>query len=283
PQHDKEPVFAVSVTPAVSGRLMSYLEVNGDIESSSNIDVYAEKAGEVVSVNVALGQYVSEGQTIARVDPSRPGQRYVPNPVTAPISGMITSLPVRVGATVSMTSAIARISRTQDLIITTNVAERFTGLMHTGLSAEVRLEAFPEVIFTARVSEVSPVVDPVTRSMTVKLVFTGNRDGVKTGMFAEVRIITTVKNNIIKIPLQALVKRGEQQFVFVAKDAQSVEKREVVSGIEVDNKLEITKGLVAGELIVVEGQRSLGDGSKIRVIREIPGLPAEDTIGGGEK
>ena len=97
----EEPVFAVNVTPVTRGSISDYILVNGDVETLTNIDVFADKSGEILSINVSLGQYVAAGQTIARVDPSRPGQRFIPNPVTAPIAGTIVALPVQLGATVN--------------------------------------------------------------------------------------------------------------------------------------------------------------------------------------
>ncbi|MBN1523244.1 MAG: efflux RND transporter periplasmic adaptor subunit [Spirochaetales bacterium] len=301
----QEQVFAVNVMPATSGELIDYLEVNGDIEATSNIDVFADKAGEIIGINVSLGQYVLAGQTIAFVDASRPGQSYIPNPVRAPISGTITSLPIRIGATISMASPIAKISRTNDLIITTNVAERFVARMKTGLTAQVWLEAYPDEAFTAKVTEVSPVIDPVTRSLAVKLAFTGKTDKIKTGMFAEVRIITETKQNVIKIPFVAVVRVDDKSFVFVAKEGQPeekpaepeklsdakadthimgiAEKREVKTGLVVDNKVEIKAGLQAGEKVIIQGQKSLDDQSKIRIIEESPGIPEKDEIGGGAR
>jgi multidrug efflux pump subunit AcrA (membrane-fusion protein) len=298
PGRPREQVFAVNVMPAVSGSLIDYLEVNGDIEASSTIDVFAEKMGEVIGIDVSLGQHVAAGQTIARIDPSRPGQRYVPNPVTAPIAGTITSLPIRIGGTVSMTSPIAKISRTNDLVITTDVAERFVAKMKTGLTASIWLEAYPDEQFAARVTEVSPVVDPVSRTLAVKLAFTGDTQRVKAGMFAEVRIITEVKKKVIKIPFNAIVRMEDKSYVFVVKELPkqpeqdaagdktappeaSVEKREIESGLVVDDKVEVKSGLKAGEEVVVAGQKSLDDGVKVKVIEKLPGFPVEDKIGGG--
>ncbi len=308
----REPVFAVNVMPAAAGNLIDYLEVNGDIEASSTIDVYPDKAGEIIRIDVTLGQRVAAGQVIARIDPSRPGQRYEPNPVTAPIAGTITSLPIRLGGSVSLASLIAKISRTNDLIIVTNVAERFVAKMKTGLDAAVSLDAFPGELFPATVTEVSPVVDPVSRSLGIKLAFTGPTDRIKAGMFAEIRIITGVKKNVIRIPFNAIVRMEGKSYVFVAREAPAdqkpadaspvekkpadaaapaadrrpvgvAEKREVVTGLIVDDKVEIKSGVTAEEKVVVAGQKSLDDKAKIRIIEELPGYPVQDTISGGGK
>ncbi len=297
----RETMFAVNVMPATQGSLIDYLEVNGDIEASSTIDVFPEKMGEVVGIDVTLGQRVAVGQVIARIDPSRPGQRYVANPVTAPIAGTITALPIRLGSTVSMSSPIAKISRTNDLIVSTNVAERFTAKMKTGLDANIWLDAFPDEHFPAKVTEVSPVVDPVTRSLGVKLAFTGETDRIKAGMFAEIKIITSVKRGVIRIPFNAIVRMEGKSYVFVAREKPEeakpeegapetngrtlgvAEKRSVVTGLIVDDKVEILSGVAAGEKVIVAGQKSLGDQVKVRIIEELAGYPEQDLLTGGER
>jgi membrane fusion protein (multidrug efflux system) len=278
PDEEIETVFAVNIIPAAQGELNEYIQVNGDVESLASIDVFADNNGEIISINVGLGQYVYAGQVIAKVDPSRPGQNFLPNPVRAPISGTIIALPVRVGSTISVQTPVAKISRTNELELVTNIAERFIADIKVGLDALVRFQAYPEQVFKAKIKEVSPVLDSVTRSLEVKLRFTENARQVKAGMFAEIKIITQTKKDIIKIPAHCLVHRFEDTFVFVVKEDSWVEKREVVQGIEIDNKLEILSGLEAGEMIVAQGQKVLEDQAKVRIIETLPPLASEDTI-----
>jgi multidrug efflux pump subunit AcrA (membrane-fusion protein) len=97
-------------------------------------------------------------------------------------------------------------------------------------------------------------------------------------MFAEVRIITEQKENIVKVPADVLIRRFGETFVYVARDDGTAERRIVNPGIEIDNKLEITTGLAAGELVVYQGQNLLEADSPIRIIDTIEPLSAEDTI-----
>jgi multidrug efflux pump subunit AcrA (membrane-fusion protein) len=278
PVEDTETVFAVNTTKTVKGQLLNYLEINGDVVTESKVDVYAEVMGKLVSLTVGIGDRVNEGTVIGEVDPSKPGMKYAKSPVKSPIKGTVTSLPVYVGSTVSPGAPVATISKMDDLQIETYIAERFISKMKVGLDALVRFEAFPDRHFTARVSELAPVVDPITRTMEVKLDFTGRYDRVKAGMFAEIKIITEKKNNVIKIPADCLVKRYGGDFVFVVKETGQAERRAVKPGIEIDNKLEIIEGLKPGEEIVVRGQTLLEDNAKIKIIEQVPPLDVEDSI-----
>jgi membrane fusion protein (multidrug efflux system) len=278
PQEEVETVFAVNVIPAVKGELYDYIQVNGDVESLASVNVFANNNGEIISINVGLGQYVSAGQVIAKVDPSRPGQNFLPNPVRAPISGTITGLPVRVGSTITVQTPIAQIARTSELEIVTYIAERFIGRIKNGLDALVSFDAFGENSFKARIAEVSPVLDPGTRSLEVKLRFTEKANQVKAGMFAAIRIITQKNDGIIKIPATCIVNRFDQTFVFVVKNGNQVERREVVPGIQIDDKAEIVSGLNEGELVVIQGQNVLEDKAKVRIIQTLEPLSVQDMI-----
>lgn len=272
-----ETVFAVNVTPAVQGEIKNYLEVNGDVEAAATIDVFADQIGELKNLRVRVGQWVRQDQVLAEVDPSRPGQNFVASPVKAPISGTITSLPAREGATITQAQPVAQIARTSELEIIVQIAERFISKVEEGFPAIVRFDAYPDERFDAVVTETSPVVDPMTRTLEVKLRLTSRDSRIKAGMFAEVRIITEQKDDIVKLPADCLIRRFGQYFVFVVNGDQ-VERREVNPGIEIDNKVEITEGLEPGELVVYQGQSLLEDGATVRVINTIEPLSEEDVI-----
>lgn len=269
-------VFAVNVTPAVRGAINDYIEVNGDVQTTASIDVYSDAAGDIARLYVRIGQYVRADQVIAEVDPSRPGQNFVLSPVKAPIAGTITRLPVRVGSKVTQSAPIAEVSRTTELEIVVQIAERFISKVREGLPAIVRLDAYPEREFDAVVRELNPVVDPLTRTLEVKLSFNGVAEVVRPGMFAEVRIITEEKDDIVKVPADVVIRRFGEEFVFVVTDDGVANRRIVNPGIEIDNILEITDGLSEGELVVYQGQNLLEDGSSVRVIDTVTPLESSN-------
>lgn len=273
-----ETVFAVNVTPAVQGEINDYIEVNGDVQATATVDVFADTVGELSRLLVRIGQRVAAGDVIAEVDPSRPGANFTLSPVRAPIAGTITRLPAQVGSTVTQAAPIAQISRTSDLEIVTRVSERFISKIRVGLTALIRLDAFPEQQFAATVTALSPVVDPVTRTLEVTLRLNRADARVRAGMYAEVRIITERKEGIVKVPSDVMLRRFGETFVFVVGDDGIAERRNVNPGIEIDNKLEITEGLEPGELVVYQGQTLLEDGAQVRVINTINVLSEEDRI-----
>ncbi len=269
-EEEEESVFAVNTTKAQSGVMENYIEVNGDVVTRTSVETYPDNAGKLSKLNVDLGDRVRKDQEIAEVDPSRPGSQFEPSPVKAPISGTIIELPAQVGSTVSSQMSIAQISKMDDLQIRTAVAERFIGSMKLGLRAVISTEAFPEREYEGRVSKLSPVVDPQSRMMEVKIDLPGSSEGLKVGMFVEVKLITERKENALQIPVECVTDRSEDTYVFVVDDSSTetgtVSRRRITTGIQVDGQVEVLEGLEEGEEVVTEGQTLLEDGAKVRII-----------------
>lgn len=266
-----ETLYAVSTYKTVAGNLDDYLEFGGDVASVNEVMVLPDQAGKITNILVKVGDMVKKDQVIAYVNPLRVGVVYNDSPVKAPIAGRITSLPVTVGSTVSQSSSVAKVARTDDLEIRINIAERFISRISNGQKATVTFDAYPSVEFGAKIFEVSPVLDTSTRTMGVKLRLNPPDSRVKVGMYGRVRLVTDSVKNAIVLPSSALVTRDGKNYVFVISSPKSGKNAAVVSlvpvtkGIAVDNKVEITKGLEVGDEVVIKGQTLLNDGSKVNI------------------
>jgi len=272
------PVFAVNTTLAVKGQINDYISLSGDIHAGSTVDVYSDAAGKVTEIYTAVGKRIRKGDRVAAVDPSRPGLTYRQSVATAPINGTVIAVPAQIGMTVSQAVPLIRISGGSGLEIRLNVAERFISKMAMNLPCEITLDAWPGEVFQGSISEVSPVVDLASRTMEVRVNVSDTRSRLKQGMFAKVKIITEQKNNIVKIPAAAVIKRFGEEYVYVVERDPSdagfniVKKRNIVPGILIDGVLEIQNGLAQNEEIVIRGQTLLDDGSRVNVIERLTQL-----------
>lgn len=272
---EKEVVFGVNTFVVSANNLDEYLEFGGDVQAKSTVDALPDATGKLVSLKVEVGQYVQKNQVIAEIDPSRPGMNYSVSPVKAPVSGTIVSLPFSVGAMMSPSMSLAKISSTNQLEISISVAERFISKIAMGQKATLRFDAYPNEVFHAKVVQISPVLDTSTRTMKVTLAMDPPDKRIKVGMYARIKLITDSKKDALAIPYSALITRlGEQCLFVLSPDFSEQEGKEVYSvkmikpqvGIRVDDKVEIVGGLNPGDEIVVKGQTLLEDGSKINVI-----------------
>ena len=267
-----EALFAVNTYKTKAGNLDEYLEFGGDVAAVSSVAALPDMAGKISRTLVNVGDMVRKNQVIAYVDASRPGMDYSASPVKAPISGRVISFIPTIGTMVSQASVIAEIADTDELEIKVSVAERFISRISLGQTAIVTFDAYPGIEFKAKVFEVSPVLDKTSRTMSVKLRINPPDKRIKAGMYARVRLITESVKDAIVVPASAIVTREGVPYLFVIASQKSgdtpakVKLCPVERGILVDNRVEITKGVIAGDEIVVKGQNLLNDGSSVNVI-----------------
>ncbi len=266
---------SVKTCAAKVSDLTDYVITNGEIKPQSSIEVFPSMNGKLAELNVLLGSSVKKGDVIAKIDPSEPGTNYELNPVIAPISGSIVSAPLRAGAKVSTASAIATIGDIANLQISANIPERHVAELKTGLKAEVFLEAYPDAVFEASVSRVSPVVDAATRTKQVLLTFNKPDGRVNAGMFARIKLYTVTYSGLVTVPASAVVENDGDPYLFVVNDEGTASRRKVKTGKEVDGVIQIAENLSADEKVVYEGMLTLFDGAKVLDISDGNAVAAE--------
>lgn len=259
-------VFSVKTQVAQKETLHGYVIANGEIESQNSVNVFPDVAGKIMETKVILGSTVRRGDIIAYVDPNAPGQYYKKSPVYAPINGSIISTPLKNGTTVSTNTVIAIVGDISNLQVSADIPERYVAVLKQGLKAEVSVEAYPDVVFNATVTRVSPVVDTASRTKEVILHFDERDSRVNAGMFGKVKLYTKDYSGEVTMPADALVSLNDELYAYVVKDDETVERRKVKTGETVDGMIQILEGVNDGEKVVIQGQTSLNDGSKIRDI-----------------
>ncbi|MCL1992769.1 MAG: efflux RND transporter periplasmic adaptor subunit [Spirochaetes bacterium] len=268
-------IHTVRTQAALQQTLVAHLDINGDIVSAQQVDVFPEVGGRLAVVRATLGDFVNQGDVIAEIDPSRPGAVFMNSAVHAPISGVISRTPLSVGMTVGVGTSITLISVNENLEINARVPEREIAGLAPGLRAQVSLQAHPGETLGATVTRVSPVVDAVSRTKLINLSFDQRDPRVSPGMFARLRISTRSYNNVISVPAEAIVSNTNGASVFVVSqddDGQLVAlRRQVETGVTLQGWTEIRTGIETGEEVIVQGQHLLSGGEHIRIIGQIAG------------
>jgi multidrug efflux pump subunit AcrA (membrane-fusion protein) len=259
---------AVRVTPVVLGTVENRVMINGDVLADTRVSIYPTivSTGKLVEARFRIGDWVERGQVVAVVDPSRPGEIYSPSPVVSTISGTILSAPVNPGDTVSSATAVYVVGDLSGLSVETFVPERFSTNIHRGLAAQVSFEAIPEESFAAEVDEVSPVLDPASRTLRIRLRFLRRDPRIRAGMFATVSLITNSRIDVPVIPRSAIINTYGSWIVFVVNEDSIAERREISLGLGSETRIEVLEGLALGERVVTTGQNFLSHGETVRVV-----------------
>ena len=274
---------AVRVTPVQTATIENSVVITGDVLARNQVSIFPVMAGRLIEARLRVGDSVNRGDVVAMIDPSRPGEIYSYSPVISPVSGTVLQAPYSVGDTLSTQSAIYLVGDLSGLRVETRVPERFVSSIRQGLGAQVKLEAIPGEVFYAEVEEVSPVLDPASRTLRILLRFTDrsfeivnasgqtvlfSRPGgrVKAGMFATVSLVTLTRANVPVIPRVSIINTYGSWIVFAVDEKGIARRREVELGIENENFVEILNGVALGDRIVSAGQNFLSDGDPVRVL-----------------
>lgn len=246
--------------------LQDYVMTSGDIQTQTSIEVFPSIGGTVVQMNVSLGSPVKKGEVIGYIDPSEPGSYYAKSPITCPISGSILTAPAKPGQKVQASSVITKIGDIENLQISAKIPERYVAELAVGQKAEIKLEAYPDVSFSASVVRISPVVDSATRTKEIILNFDKKDSRINAGMFAKVKLFTSAYKGTFAIGQDSIVSNSDKNYLFVVNDDDTVSKREVTLGKNVDGYYQILSGVEFGETVVTEGMLTLYEGAKVRDI-----------------
>ena len=189
---------------------------------------------------------------IGQLEKSRKAGQTIP--VFAPQDGVVAVLTVREGMYVKPADIIMSLADLSSVWLLAEIFERQSGWVAVGQPAEVKLAFLPGRIWEGTVEYIYPSLDPKTRTLKARLRFANADEALKPNMYANVTIYGGPKDDVVAIPVEALIRTGREERVIVARGEGRFESRPVRAGIESGEWVEILQGIEPGEDIVVSGQ-----------------------------
>ncbi len=233
-----EPENRVLVTPSVGGRAEDVLFTEGTTMKKGQIMAWISSSERTALLD-SLKMTESTPEEKKMVE-----EAYNLTPVVAPISGMVVKRAVEPGQSVSPAKELAVIS--DRLIIRTSVDETDIGAVKEGQLAEFYLDAFSKDKYKGRVlaiSHESSVKDGVT-VYDVKILPSGNISALRSGMTADVRIITGTKADALSIPKKAVkYKDGDALISVKASPSGKLTEKKISVGAANESTIEVLSGL----------------------------------------
>jgi membrane fusion protein, heavy metal efflux system len=176
--------------------------------------------------------------------------------LVAPIAGTVLQVDARVGQPVGPTDTLVVVGETEQVWLGVDVYERDVGKVHLGDDVRVTSVAFPGRVFEGKVDQLGAVVDPERHVLDARIVLPNQDGALKPGMTATARILGEIAGDggtALVVPRHAIQTVDGQPFVFVERAPGKYEMRPVERGAELDDDVEITRGLTADETVVVDG------------------------------
>jgi cobalt-zinc-cadmium efflux system membrane fusion protein len=172
--------------------------------------------------------------------------------ILAPVSGVITDQQVTAAAGVAgLTSPNPfTISDLSHVWILCDVYENDLAHVHAGETAEIRLNAYPDKVFTGRISNMGPVLDPSLRTAKVRIEVR-NPGLMRVGMFVTAAFHGQKKEARAAAPSSAILHLHDRDWVYVPAGDRKFRRVEVVAGSSLPNNMqEIVTGIKPGQQIV---------------------------------
>jgi Cu(I)/Ag(I) efflux system membrane fusion protein len=174
--------------------------------------------------------------------------------IIAPQDGVVTSLDVREGMYIQPNSKIMSLADLSSVWLQAEVFESQADWVSAGQAAEARLDYMPGTEFSGQVEFVYPVLDPVTRTLKVRLRFDNPSERLKPNMYARVSIYGRLKPNALSIPREALIPAPGRDRVVVSVGGGKFHVHEVMTGLESGDFVEILAGIAEGDDVVISSQ-----------------------------
>ncbi len=174
----------------------------------------------------------------------------------APIEGKVVEIKAVRGAMVDAATPILTIIDPRCLWVDAEIYEKDIARINVGQRVEVRVPALSGQTFQGRVSYIGDIVNPDTRTITVRTEVANERQLLKPGMFAHVDIVLDEGQQVLVVPSAAVLEEGDRKIVFVKQEGHFV-RRQIATGALYRNCYQVLGGLKPGEEVVVQGNHEL--------------------------
>ena len=190
--------------------------------------------------------------------------------VTAPLNGVITWRYADTGALIQAGTAsnvqslpIVKLSQSDLLRLRLPVPEDAVRYINVGDPVQVRVDAVGRT-FTGKVARFTRDVSADTRTMETEVDVPNGNLTLTPGMYANATLQLERRNDVLTVPVQAIVRDGNQTRVLVLDAENRVQFRPVQLGIQSPTQAEVDSGLKQGDLVITGGQSRYQQGEKVR-------------------
>ena len=287
---------SVEIRPLVSQRIVTISFLEGERVEAGRVLVElqsAEARADVASARATLAESVNQlrrarqlyetkavsaselDQRITRRDADRAAvdaseARLADTRVRAPFAGVLGLRQVSLGSYVTPSTVITTLDDTDTIKLDFAVPETAIAQLEVGLPISARSAAWPDASFEGKVASIDTRVDPVSRTLTVRALIPNERGRLRPGMFLTVELMREDVTALV-VPEGAIVPERSRQYVLVIGEGNEIERREVRTGRRRPGLVEVTGGLAAGEIVVVEGTQKARPGRPVRILEASDG------------
>lgn len=188
--------------------------------------------------------------------------------VIAPFSGVVVDLPYYTqGTQIETGSTIARIMDYKVMYMDVQLPEKYISVIRPGQLVKVTNYTIPEDTLTGTITQLSPAINPDTRTFKGNITVNNPEYLLRPGMFVRADIVTNRRDSAVVIPKSIILSRQRGKTVFIYDRGVAAE-RIIETGLENITDVEVTRGLTRNERIITSGFETLSARSKLKIIKQ---------------
>ncbi|WP_444895247.1 efflux RND transporter periplasmic adaptor subunit [Microbulbifer sp. EKSA008] len=204
-------------------------------------------------------------QVVANIEVQR--ARVDQRVIVAPFSGVLGIRQIDLGQNVSPGESVVSLQQLDPIFVDFSLPEQKYALVKAGLAIQLTTDAFPKNTYEGRITAVDPQVDSASRNFLIQATLKNPQHDLRPGMFAQVSVKISAQRKVLVIPRTALAFAPYGVAVFVLEPDKDGEhmiavKRFVKTGEERGDLVEITQGLLVGDIVASSGLLKLRNGEK---------------------
>ena len=186
--------------------------------------------------------------------------------IRSKVNGIILEKYKEGGELLGVGQAIIKIGDDSRINLLINIPEELANKLNIGLSANIKFNGI-ENIYTGILTKKYPEINKKTGLLSLEFQVNNEENLLKKGMTGKLELVLEEKNNVLKIPKEAIIEKNGKSYVFVVVNNYA-EEREVLLGITDDSNVEVLKGLKMQDKIVIDGNKNLKGNDKVYIWKE---------------
>ena len=195
--------------------------------------------------------------------------------IRAPISGVVTDQFQYEGEYAAAGARLLTIADTGAVIVKANFADTVVANLREGDAVSIFLPSQPDERMGGKVTLISRSADPANRTVEIWASFANGRGLLRVGDAVQFVVSSNPANDAVVVPASAVTldaSNADEGTVMTVDKLNVAHETKVKVGIKQADKIQITEGLSGGEIVVIEGNYALPDGTKVEIA---PDAPAE--------
>ena len=196
--------------------------------------------------------------------------------IRAPFDGYVERRLVNLGELVKAQMPVIAVVRVDPLKVIAEIPEKMAPWISDGRPVELRVDAYRDRTFSGKVTRISPAVNPATRAFPFEAIVPNADAVLKPGTFARVHVESGKVDEVLTLPYAAMQYRYGVNRVFVVQ-GDRLAVRELEVGERLGDRIEVTRGVKAGERVAITDVESLADGALVAVTNGASGADRGNT------